>query len=134
MRTLLEIHTNKYQFWLIETNNILRVRTLDSLFVAKKKWSKYFFFGQKHFTRLLNQKFFFFLGNCIFPALIIEFILILLFIYKIEQYLSLCIENIQIEPLSNFMLNFNKINEIFLCILSISSHNTQNLSLYINIL
>ena len=32
------------------------------------------------------------------------------------------------------MLNSNKINEMFLCILSISNHNTQNLSLYINIL
>ena len=37
-------------------------------------------------------------------------------------------------PTSNFMLNSNKINEMLLCILSISSHNTQNLSLYINIL
>jgi hypothetical protein len=34
----------------------------------------------------------------------------------------------------NLYIDSNKINEMFLCILSISSHNIQNLSLYINIL
>ena len=74
------------------------------------------------------------MGKLHFSPLTIGSISISPFIYKIEQCLPLCVENIQITQLSNFMLNSNKINEIFLFILKISSHNTQNLSLYINIL
>jgi hypothetical protein len=74
------------------------------------------------------------MGKLHFPLLTIVSISIPSFIYKTEQYPPLCIENMQIAPLSNFMLNSNKINEMFLCILSIFSHNIQNLSLYINIL
>jgi hypothetical protein len=45
--------------------------------------------------RSLRTIFFFFLGNCTFLSLTIEFILILHFIYKTEQCSLLCIENIQ---------------------------------------
>ena len=52
-------------------------------------------------------------SNCIFPLLTIgssQFP----FIYKIERCSSLCIENMQITPPFNFMLNLSQNNIIFL--------------------
>jgi hypothetical protein len=64
------------------------------------------------------------IGSIIIPPLSIKLSNVPLYVLKICEY----------PPLSNFMLNSNKINKMFLFIFSISSHNTQNLSLYINIL